>query len=355
MSEKIYDRLIAADADYNLHPQVAEQLRGPEGAKGDKGDPPTAEAIKPVLDEVAGALIPPAVEEAVADLRPGVASKYPSRGAFSLEPGKSLHFLSLDGVTTLAFPESGQEGESIIIAVERGAQYLRLAGFEAPSAPSAAWITAVFDGEKWVAVASPTPAGGMDFTQALEEYRNLNHLTTLTAENFMARMVGIIGGITNSSDTYNADRVRSALGIAQGSQFWNDGQNLFSHHPFTGDIGGWDVFLSDLGSLLFMQNPLVEVLPMMRSIVQNFLYAQWNEGYSLKMAPALGWNGETLDGVSMTLGDAYEVVGLETGEPKLRIRIRPYDDKALALGDMKNVAHPHAGEVYEVALTRVSP
>lgn len=346
---------LTADAPVNLAEvtPVPDPVTGEYVTRGEKGDTPTEEDIRPVVESI----LPSAVEEAVRPLAPSVADSYPPHGDITLEDGKTLHILSLDGEARISFPASGSPGASFILAIVRGAEYATIPGRDklaSADSPRSLWLSVVYDGARWL------PAPGQDssqvniFDEAIENWRKRFPDGVIDSQNILETIVEaaawvrtFTGKLVSLSDEMDLGQIdATAAGDSTHRATAGDAAAQYLYAQYVVLVGVVQNMRSATGffewmmrNLIFGQPPSQEDAP--------FFYPP--NGHSAVLH-------SDDQGAALMLGDAYEVVGLDEGSPRLRVRIRPYADEAYGeyrRGAYELTPHKHAGEVYEVPLVRV--
>ncbi|MFW0183762.1 hypothetical protein ACN082_09725 [Rothia sp. CCM 9417] len=330
---------------------------GEKGEKGEKGDTPSGEEIRPVVEAALPPVVEEAVGQAVAPLAPSVADAYPPHGPILLEEGKTLHILSLDGEATISFPASGTPGQSFILAIIRGAQYARIPGLE-PLADTGSsrtlWASVVHGRDSWeVAPQATGGSGTANFTAELEAWKRNAGAQNMSAEELPQAMVNASGWVKNFTEYMNERAEDMDLGQIDSDREGSKPQQVENARY-------WVDYLVD-------QHSVIAKILSNRKVANQF-FAWMGQNLMFGSAPSpedapffFPPNGHTAilqgddSGATLMLGEAYEVVGLDEGAPRLRVRIRPYADGSYRAFQDEGmpIAHPHAGEIYEVPLTRV--
>lgn len=332
---------------------VPDPVTGEYVTRGEKGDTPTEEDIRPVVESI----LPNAVEEAVRPLAPSVADSYPPHGDITLEDGKTLHILSLDGEARISFPASGSPGESFILAIVRGAEHAVIPGRDRlanTGSPRSLWLSVVYDGTRWL------PAPGQDssqanmFDEAIEKWKKRFHGGAIDQQNILEATVEAAAWVRTFTTTLASLSDEMDLGLIDAALVGDSTQRATSGH--------------NAARYLYAQyQALVGIFQNMRTATGFFEWMMRNlipgQPPSQEDAPFFfPPNGHSAilhsddQGAALILGDAYEVVGLDEGSARLRIRIRPYADESYGVyqrNDGEPIPHEHAGEVYEVPLVRV--
>lgn len=332
---------------------LASRLKGEPGepgAPGEKGDAPTEEDIRPIVESV----LPGAIEEAIRPLAPSVADSYPPHGDITLEGGKTLHLLSLDGEARISFPASGSPGASFILAIVRGAEHAIIPGRDklaSADSPRSLWLSVVHDGSGWL------PAPGQDssqtsmFDEAIENWKTKFHSTLIDSQNILDTIVEAAAWVRAFTETLVPVSDEMDLGHLDASM--------------AGDSTGRAAYGDSAARYLYAQyQALVGVVQNTRLTTGFFEWMARNLifGHREDVSYSFPPNGHSAvlhsddEGAALILGDAYEVVGLDEGSPRLRVRIRPYADESYGeyrQGAFELTPHKHAGEVYEVPLVRV--
>lgn len=321
-----------------------------KGEPGEKGDAPTEEDIRPVVESI----LPGAVEKAVRPFAPSAADSYPPHGDITLEDGKTLHILSLDGETRISFPASGAPGEAFILAITRGAEHAEIPGRDRlanTGSPRALWLSVVHDGTGWL------PAPGQDssqanlFDEAVEKWKADFHGDTIDSQNVLNAIVEAAAwvrafttelvAVSDEMDLNLIDTTVDSDNTHRAAHGYDAARYFYAQYQIMAGI---------------IQNMRVGT-GFFEWMARNLVFGH-QEGVSYTFPP----NGHSAilhsddQGAALVLGDAYEVVGLEEGSPRLRVRIRPYADESYGeyqQGALALTPHRHAGEVYEVPLVRV--
>lgn len=337
---------------------LASRLKGEPGEPGEKGDTPTEEDIRPVVESI----LPGAIEEAVRPLAPSVADSYPPHGDITLEDGKTLHILSLDGEARISFPASGSPGQSFILAIVRGAEYAMVPGRDklaSADSPRSLWLSVVHDGSRWLPVPGQD-SGQVDmFDEAIENWRerfhdNAFYLDAIDQQSIIDNIVESVGwvrtfsrGLEDLQEEMELSRI-NPLYAGSSTEQATDGAEAAQYFYRQ---------LQAVGGILWGMRSVIGFFEWM---AKNLRFRhQPSKEYDHQFFPPSGHSAILYnDGFSATLmpGDAYEVVGLDEGSPRLRVRIRPYADESYEVyqqGGSEPIPHKHAGEVYEVPLVRV--
>lgn len=329
---------------------VPDPVTGEYVTRGEKGDTPTEEDIRPIVESV----LPSAIEEAVRPFAPSVADSYLPHGDITLEGGKTLHILSLDGEARISFPASGSPGESFILAIVRGAEYAIIPGRDklaSADSPRSLWLSVVYDGARWL------PAPGQDssyvamFDEAIESWRKRFPDGVIDSQNILETIVeaaawvqAFTATLVSVSDEMDLGQIdASMVGDSTSRAIDGNGAARYLYAQYIALVGNFQTMRTATGFIEWM--------------ARNLAFGH-QEDVSYSFPP----NGHSAilhsdnEGAALILGDAYEVVGLDEGSPRLRVRIRPYADESYGeyrQGAFELTPHEHAGEVYEVPLVRV--
>lgn len=329
---------------------VPDPVTGEYVTRGEKGDTPTEEDIRPVVESV----LPSAVEEAVRPLAPSVADSYPPHGDITLEDGKTLHILSLDGEARISFPASGSPGASFILAIVRGAEYATIPGRDrlaSADSPRSLWLSVVYDGARWLSAPGQDSSQVNLFDEAIESWRERFPGGAIDHQNILEATVEAAAWVRAFTATLVSVSDEMDLGLIDASMAGDS-----TREAAAGD---------NAARYLYAQyQALVGIFQSMRTVTGFFEWMARNLAFGHREDVSYSFppNGHSAilhsdnEGAALILGDAYEVVGLEEGSPRLRVRIRPYADESYGeyrQGAYEPTPHKHAGEVYEVPLVRV--
>lgn len=269
---------------------------------------------------------------------------YPSSGVINIDGG-GVHVFALDGPARIILPSTGTAGDVIVILVRIGAEYAEIDGRNMVSGSNSSLITtAIYDGAGWV-FREPVD---VDFSRELAEVvsanpelnideSDLKKMLVLSA--IWVREIGRIGAmVSNNLDT-------SVFSSVDGVRTDFEKPEVFV---------GWLInLLSAIADVSARSTPLKFIEWMTR----NLEPVGDGETYAIDRLPGDGYSAliHAESGTQVIYpGNRFELVGLGSDSPRLRITVMPYDNSKLASRDELFVTvHPHAGEVYELPISRV--